>query len=350
MPPHFRDREISLFRRALLSWYRSNKRPLPWRETADPYAIWLSEVMLQQTTVETVIPYYKRFLAKFPNLESVIKGQEAELLRLWSGLGYYSRIRNFSKAAKLVGTRFGGKIPAEKETLKTLPGIGEYTASAIASIAFHKPEAVVDGNVMRVVSRLFAYRKDIATTTAKIFFRSKTTQLLDPDAPGDFNQAMMELGATICTPTSPRCPLCAVAPWCIAREKGIAEKLPTKTKKMEMETRFYTCFLITRQGKILLRTRKHEPVLRGLWELPLVPREKSPGHGIKPVTHTIMNQRMKIYPAENGKYAPSKLKGKTRWVPWDRLAKIPLTTVTRKVLQATGHPISRFDTKEEFKL
>src|SRR6266478_6899112 len=224
-------RELAIFRKQLLEWFRQFQRDLPWRRTTDPYRIWLSEIMLQQTRVAAAIPYYERFLQRFPDVHALAAAPQEEVLRLWSGLGYYRRARNLQKAAQQVVAKHSGKFPRQREELLALPGIGAYTVSAILSIAFDDKHAVLDGNVARVVSRLNAVRGDLRESKRWRDLQCKADQLLEHDSAGDWNQAMMELGATICLPRSPQCLLCPVATFCEGRKLGIAETLPEKRKK-----------------------------------------------------------------------------------------------------------------------
>ena len=225
------DRELKTFRKQLLVWFRQFQRDLPWRRTQDPYRIWLSEIMLQQTRVAAAIPYYQRFLGRFPDVPSLAEAPEEEVLRLWSGLGYYSRARNLQKAAQQIIARHGGQFPKTLEEVLDLPGIGRYTSAAILSIAFGKKLAVLDGNVARVISRLAALRGDLREGKRWQSLQESADHLLDANSPGDWNQAMMELGATVCTPKSPQCLLCPVAKYCRGRQLGIPESLPEKRKK-----------------------------------------------------------------------------------------------------------------------
>jgi len=224
---------LASFRKSLLAWFRQYQRDLPWRRTKDPYQIWLSEIMLQQTRVAAVIPYYERFLERFPNVKSLAEAPEEEVLQLWSGLGYYRRARNLQKAARQVVAEFSGKFPQRREQILSLAGIGEYTASAIASIAFNEKCAVLDGNVARVLARLGAIRGDLREAKKWRALQKEADRLLHRNAPGDWNQAMMELGATVCTPRAPQCLLCPVAPHCEGRKLGIAEELPETGKKRD---------------------------------------------------------------------------------------------------------------------
>jgi A/G-specific adenine glycosylase len=224
-------RELTAFRKQLLGWFRQFQRDLPWRRTKDPYCIWLSEIMLQQTRVAAVIPYFEKFLERFPNVCSLAEAAQDEVLRLWSGLGYYSRARNLQKAAQQIVAKHGGIFPRTAEDVLALPGIGAYTAAAILSIAFNDKHAVLDGNVARVLARLGAVRGDLHESGRWQSLQENADALLAPDSSGDWNQAMMELGATVCTPKSPQCLLCPVAKFCKARKLGIVEDLPEKRKK-----------------------------------------------------------------------------------------------------------------------
>jgi A/G-specific adenine glycosylase len=223
--------ELAKFRKRLLGWFRQFQRDLPWRRTHDPYCIWLSEIMLQQTRVAAAIPYYERFLERFPDIQTLAAAPPEEVLRLWSGLGYYSRARNLQKAAQQIVAKHGGQFPAREEEVLALPGIGNYTAAAILSIAFGEKYAVLDGNVARVLARLGAVRGNLRASQRWHKLQENADALLDPQSPGEWNQAMMELGATLCTPKSPQCLLCPVNEFCEGRRLGIAESLPEKRKK-----------------------------------------------------------------------------------------------------------------------
>ena len=234
--------DLPKFRDLLLSWFQTFQRELPWRKNRDPYRIWISEVMLQQTRVAAVIPYYERFLARFPDVESLASAPQEEVLRLWSGLGYYSRARNLQHAAQQIVARHQGKFPRQREELLALAGIGEYTAAAILSIAFDEKHAVLDGNVARVVSRLEAIRGDLREPKRWNKLQASADRLLARESSGDWNQAMMELGATLCTPRSPQCLLCPVAQFCEGRKLGIAGSLPEKPyTKAELQAYLQHC-------------------------------------------------------------------------------------------------------------
>jgi A/G-specific adenine glycosylase len=223
--------DLPTFRRRMLSWFAECKRDLPWRRTRDAYHIWLSEIMLQQTRVAAVVPYYERFLESFPNVRALARARTDRVLTNWAGLGYYSRARNLQRAAKEIVSRHSGEFPREYESALALPGIGRYTAAAVLSIAYDEPHAVLDGNVARVLARIGAVRGDLRAPARWRKLQTAAQEALDRNAPGDWNQAMMELGATVCTPKSPRCAECPVEKWCNAHALGIAEKLPAARKK-----------------------------------------------------------------------------------------------------------------------
>ena len=253
----------------LLAWYRANARDLPWRHTEDPYRIWVSEIMLQQTRVAAVLGYYARFLEAFPTVEALASADEERLMKLWEGLGYYSRARNLQKAAKEI-VDLGG-FPDTYTGLLVLPGIGDYTASAIAAAAFGRPEPAVDGNVLRVAARLTDCHDDILDPKTKRAVRVGLAAVM-PEKTADiriFNQAMMELGATVCGPnTAPRCEECPARALCLGRQRGTAETLPVKKAKKERRVEEKTVFLLIKDGKIALRKRPKTGLLAGLWEFP----------------------------------------------------------------------------------
>ena len=244
---------LTRFRKNLLAWFSQFQRDLPWRRTRDPYHIWLSEIMLQQTRVAAVIPYYEHFLARFPTVNALATAPEEEVLRLWSGLGYYSRARNLQKAAQEIVARHNGKFPIELEEALALPGIGAYTAAAILSIAYQEEHAVLDGNVARVLARLGAVRGDLRANGTWQGLQKTATHLLANKSPADWNQAMMELGATLCTPRSPQCLLCPVAEFCEARKHGLADVIPEKrTKRDTVEVTLAALVLLDAQNRTLL--------------------------------------------------------------------------------------------------
>ncbi|MFA5204726.1 MAG: A/G-specific adenine glycosylase [Lentisphaeria bacterium] len=256
----------------LLAWYHANRRPMPWREQPTPYRVWLSEIMLQQTQVVTVIPYFERFTARFPDLPALAAADEQAVLKLWEGLGYYSRARNLLKAARQLMTEHGGRFPETFDNLRTLPGIGDYTAAAIASISFGEAVPVVDGNVLRIYSRWHALADDIARpqTRAAVFAALQTwfKRLPPTTCFGDLNQAMMELGAMVCTPRSPHCEACPVAAMCAARAAGTPEAYPVKRAKSAVPHYQVAVGVVWRKEKLLIAQRRPEQMLGGLWELP----------------------------------------------------------------------------------
>jgi len=262
---------LSLLPTPLLAWYRENARDLPWRKTRDPYRVWVSEIMLQQTRVAAVLGYYARFLEALPTVEALAAAPEDQLLKLWEGLGYYSRARNLQKAARLITER--GGFPDTYEGLLELPGVGEYTAAAIASATFARREAAVDGNVLRVVTRLTDCHAGIALPQTKKAVRAQV-QAVFPEAEADvriFNQALMELGATVCVPNGPpRCLSCPAEDLCLGRTRGTAADLPVKSPKRARRVEEKTVFLLLREGQIALRRRPASGLLAGLWEFPNV--------------------------------------------------------------------------------
>lgn len=258
-------------RNALVSWFKEEKRNLPWRNTKDPYKIWVSEVMLQQTKVDTVIPYYERFIVKYPSLESLAKANEEELLKEWEGLGYYSRVRNLQAGVKEVVEEYNSVVPSTRKEIAKLKGVGPYTAGAVLSIAYGVPEHAVDGNVMRVLSRLLLIKEDIAKPKTKKIFEDAVMDLIDIENPSAFNQGLMELGAMICTPTKPKCLLCPVREYCTAFFEGMQEELPIKTKNKKTKTLKMKAVVIEAEnGKVLLEKRPTKGLLANMWQFPMV--------------------------------------------------------------------------------
>ncbi len=320
----------SLIRRLLLAWYRKNQRPLPWRQTRDPYRIWISEIMLQQTRAAAAIGYYERFLLRFPTVEELASACEQELLSAWAGLGYYARVRNLQKAAnKIVDL---GAFPSRHDSIRDLAGVGDYTAAAIASIAFGLPHAALDGNVIRVLSRLVAERGNVASAAVRQRLHATAELLLDPTHPGDFNQACMELGATICLPKAPQCTICPLKNQCTAYRLGCQRELPLKAARanpVEVEKRL---LLIRNGSQILVWQRKADSRrLAGFWELPEA--EDLPTARIGPrigdFRHTIVNTKFYFYVH---RACLRRFPKKFQWVPTDRLHEIPLSTTARKAL------------------
>ncbi len=255
----------------LVPWYRQNARALPWRQDKEPYHVWLSEIMLQQTRAEAVKGYYTRFLRALPTIASLAACEEAALLKLWEGLGYYNRARNLQRAAALIQSQHGGQFPTDYAAIRALPGIGDYTAGAVASICFEQPTPAVDGNVLRVISRLTESFVPIDSPPLKKQVASSLAQVYPEGACGDFTQSLMELGATVCLPNGqPRCGDCPLAQLCGARRGGTQQSLPVKKKKAARRLEQKTVFLLRCRGRIAVERRKEAGVLRGLWQLPNV--------------------------------------------------------------------------------
>jgi A/G-specific adenine glycosylase len=323
-------RSPSQFRRRLFEWYARHKRDLPWRRTQDPYRVWLSEIMLQQTRVSAVIPYYERFLDRFPSVEALASADEQELLAAWAGLGYYSRARNLQAAAKLI--HGSGQFPSDYDAIRWLPGIGHYTAAAISSIAFGLPRAALDGNVMRVLSRVMAETGDIGSAATRVRLQAVADELLDRKRPGDFNQAMMELGATVCLPKQPQCLLCPVAEHCEARRTGRQREFPIKRKRVSPVLVDKELLIVTKQRRILFWQRPADSRrLAGFWELP--EPAQLPGARVESIIgqfrHTIVNTT----------YCFQVLEGSIQTVPdgfsyltKKSLDEVPLSTTAKKAL------------------
>ncbi|HEX6764302.1 MAG TPA: A/G-specific adenine glycosylase [Polyangiaceae bacterium] len=239
-------------RRKLLAWYDRNRRDLPWRRSRDPYAIWVSEVMLQQTQVKTVLGHYARFLHRFPTVNALARAREADVLHAWQGLGYYSRARRLHEAARAIRERHDGRLPRDRESLLGLPGVGEYSAGAVASIAFGERVPVVDGNVVRVLTRLFALRGDPGRAPLRARIWKTASELVAPERPGDFNQALMELGATLCTPRDPDCTRCPLRRGCLGRARGLVQRLPELPARARPTEVRVAAALVRRAGRVLV--------------------------------------------------------------------------------------------------
>lgn len=262
--------KIESFQDDLLAWYHHEKRDLPWRESTDPYRVWVSEIMLQQTQVVTVIPYFNRFMEWFPTIEDLANAEEDKLLKAWEGLGYYSRVRNMQHAAKEMVETFNGKMPQTIEDILSLKGIGPYTGGAIGSIAFSLPEPAIDGNVMRVYSRLFCLSDDIALPKTRKVFDKYVRETMSQTEPGDFNQALMDLGATICTPTKPSCETCPIKHYCEAKKTDTASSYPVKKKKEKAKPLYYVADVIrNKTGAFLLEKRPEDGLLSNMWTFPM---------------------------------------------------------------------------------
>jgi A/G-specific adenine glycosylase len=333
---------------ALLTWYAVDKRVLPWRalagETSDPYRVWLSEVMLQQTTVAAVKPYFAAFTARWPDVAALAAADEAEVMRAWAGLGYYARARNLIACARIVAEELGGRFPDSEEGLRRLPGVGAYTAAAIAAIAFGRRAVVVDGNVERVISRLFAVDEPLPKARTRL--RALTDGLTLTERAGDFAQAMMDLGATICTPRSPDCGRCPVAAWCQARAEGRPEAYPVKSPKAAKPAREWTGYWLRRNGHVLLVRRPPKGLLGGMLALPIEAPAEAEWRELGAVNHvfTHFSLTMRVVAADlecapaqagapgEGGTAPA-FAGEEEtheWWPVDRISHAGLPTVFAK--------------------
>ena len=342
-------------RDALLRWYDGAKRDLPWRRSRDPYAIWISETMLQQTRVDTVIPYYERFLERFPDVYALATADNDDVFGLWAGLGYYSRARNLKAAAQQIVAEFGGELPCEASRLQSLPGIGRYTAGAVASIAFDQREPLVDGNVARVLTRLLAIREDIRLREVSERLWREAAALADGPRPGDLNQALMELGATVCTTRAPACRGCPLVRRCAAYRDGLVDELPHKSRAKAPQALEATAVWLTRRGRILAVRRPSGGLMGGLWELPggdCKQREK-PGDALKralrgglgieamqierigQVQHVFSHRKLKLHV-----FRAAHARGRIRrtgfdahqWLPPAALGGLPHGAATRKAL------------------
>lgn len=269
----------SAFQRDLLSWFDHAKRDLPWRSERDPYRVWISEIMLQQTRVDQATPYFLRFVERFPDIESLASASIDDVLLAWEGLGYYSRARNMHRTAQIVREERAGYLPETPTELQTLPGIGPYTAAAVSSIAFDHPHAVVDGNVIRVLSRVFEIEADAKSSEMRRQAQAIGAALIPPAAPGAFNEAVMELGALICTPAAPRCDQCPLARICGARARDAQEIYPRKTKKPPVPHYDVAVALLLDGSRIMIQRRPEDSMLGGMWEFPGGKRE--PGESIE---------------------------------------------------------------------
>jgi A/G-specific adenine glycosylase len=358
-------RKLGQFRRRLSSWFREFQRDLPWRKTRDPYRIWISEIMLQQTRVAAVIPYYERFLERFPNLRALAEAPQDEVLRLWSGLGYYSRARNLQSAAQQIVEKHGGEFPRREEAVLSLPGIGSYTAAAILSIAFGLRKAVLDGNVARVLARLGAIRGDLRKQKRWRTLQTTAEKLLDPKSPGEWNQAMMELGATVCTPRAPQCLLCPVAKFCRARQLGNPESFPAKSnKKAAVEITLAAAILTDSGSRTLLlpppqRGKKRPDVhdvatlVSGMWHFPTVAIRKNPTAELKAylaellqskgdlpqleplakVRHAVTYRNIEVLPFRLAVAKIPRIDGSKK-IPLEDLSALPISNLTRKIALA----------------
>ncbi|MDP9340340.1 MAG: A/G-specific adenine glycosylase [Acidobacteriota bacterium] len=363
--PSLSTGQLKTFRSQLLTWFEINKRDLPWRLNRDPYRIWISEIMLQQTRVAAVIPYFEKFCACFPDVKALAQAPESKVLRLWSGLGYYSRARNMQAAAQQILSDHNGIFPRTQEKIRALRGIGAYTTNAILSIAYGQKYAVLDGNVARVVARLSALRGDLRESANWSLLQKSADTLLAHEAPGNWNQAMMELGATICTPRAPRCLICPVAKFCRARQLGIQDLIPEKRKKRATVVVTLAAAILTdQQGRCLLLpppnagTRKATAddvptLVSGMWHFPTVAVRKNPERELRTyLSENFLNAKdvPPLTPLNKVRHAvtyraitllPFRVKLKTlpkipgaKIVPLKNFAAVPVSNLTRKAARA----------------
>jgi A/G-specific adenine glycosylase len=343
------------FRRSALAWYRRSARNLPWRKTRDPYSIWVSEVMLQQTRVATVEAYYRRFLATFPDIESLAAADEQRVLRLWEGLGYYRRARQLHKAARVIVRDYGGRFPKDPATVRSLPGIGRYTAGAILSIAFDLREPALDGNAVRVLSRLLAYTGDVTRSDGQRLLWTFAESLLPRRNVGELNQALMELGSEICLPRAPRCHECPVAPLCSARLQGREDSIPRNGKPVRYEDVRETAVVVRRAGRVLLRRCQADERWSGLWDFPRFAVDSNQrgsskremvdqvrrrtgltvkiGDRLTTIKHGVTRFRITLecYEASLPSVSRQKPAGESRWVRLADLKTYPLSVTGRKI-------------------
>jgi A/G-specific adenine glycosylase len=343
------------FRKALLKWFRANRREYPWRRDRDPYRVWVAEVMLQQTRIAAVIPYYEKVLKKFPNVGSLARGPEREVLRRWAGLGYYSRARNLHRAAREIVERHSSAFPRELDAALELPGIGRYTAGAVLSIAYGAPHAVLDGNVARVLARLGAVRGDLRAPRRWQKLAATAQELLAVENAGDWNQAMMELGETVCTPKSPRCGECPVRGWCKALKRGLVDKIPEPRKKRAaVHQRIAAAVLLDPRGRTLLvrDPGAHDDVLFSrMWQFPAVEiahdgraelarhLQKSLGLAapalteLAPAKHGVTFRNITLLPfLARVKTLPAI--PRSRRLPLAQIGRVPLSSATRKIAES----------------
>jgi A/G-specific adenine glycosylase len=371
-PANLNSAQLAGFRRKLLGWFHRAKRDLPWRRTHDPYRVWISEIMLQQTRVAAVIPYYERFLERFPNVRALANARVESVLKYWAGLGYYSRARNLHRAAKEIVSRHNGHFPRKLEDALALAGIGSYTSAAILSIAFDQPLAVIDGNVARVLARLGAVRGDLRAPRQWRQFQKNSAALLAPRDPGDWNQAMMELGATVCTPIAPRCAECPVAAFCRARAFGIENDLPAKRRKQATKQVVLTAaVLLDPRGRTLLirpgpldAVAEEQSLFSNLWQFPSViaPSKNYKTHLAKllrtryemtfaglesrltpliPARHTVTFREITLAPfLMRVERLPAPRGVKVKAVALNTVSNLAVSSATRKIVTAAVHALS----------
>ncbi len=330
---------MSLFSSQIQFWYQNNKRDLPWRETNNPYHIWLSEIILQQTRVQQGMAYYEKFVLHFPNVKQLAKASEQQVLNLWQGLGYYSRGRNLHKAAQHVMEKHDGEFPSTFEEIIALPGVGPYTASAIASFAFDLPHAVVDGNVYRVLSRYFNSDTFINTPQGQKYFQELADELLDKVQPAQHNQAIMELGALICKPKNPTCDLCPLVDSCEGKSKNTLLNLPKKHGKIKVRDRHLNYLVCFENNQVLMQKRSEKDIWANMFEFPLVEGEHLEASilenvvFIKTMSHKLTHQNLKVHFYEINRMEINSFAHHGNWIHLKDLTKHPLPRVIDRFLE-----------------
>jgi len=361
MKTHLTGRALKSFQNRMLAWFRAHQRDLPWRRSRDPYRIWVAEVMLQQTRIAAVMPYYHRFLARFPTVQSLASARESEVLKLWSGLGYYSRARNLHSAAKIIVTQHHGQFPRTLDAALELPGIGAYTAAAVLSISYDVPLAVLDGNVARVLARIKAIRGDLRASKNWRALTTSAKNFLATQAPGDWNQSLMELGEVICTPQSPRCSECPVARHCRAYAQGLTDEIPApRRKRVAVHMKIAAAILRDPRGRTLLiqDPGAHDTVLFSrMWQFPAVEIRRHAKIELEAhlratlsiteisldelpaARHGVTFRNITLLPFLANVSELPKLP-RTKVLPLKNLAKLPISSATRKIAAAVP-PITR---------
>jgi A/G-specific adenine glycosylase len=337
------------FAHRILNWYSHHARKLPWRNHPDPYAVWVSEIMLQQTQVATVIPYFEKWMKKYPTVTCLAKAEEKDVLSMWEGLGYYARARNLLKGSRIIISKYDGAIPSDVDELEALPGVGRYTAAAIASMAFGTDVATLDGNLKRVFSRVFNITTPATTSTGEAILWQTAARHLPKGHAGDYNQALMDLGAMICLPKNPLCSDCPLASICEAYLKGLQGNLPVITKKPLVPTRVKSAAVIVQRGKVLLRQRPLNGLLGGMWEFPASEVDANPAIGLESAIETEFQLKVELgasFVVVHHAYTHFKLtefaflctlKGKPhvledfQWIPLDQLDDFPMGKVDRRI-------------------
>ena len=332
--------------RSILLWYQKNKRDLPWRKTHDPYAVLVSEMMLQQTTVDTVLRYYDMFMTRFPDVFTLAAADESDVLGIWQGLGYYNRARNLWRTTKIIAQKYGGVFPDTYDAVRALPGIGPYIAGAVMSIALGQPYPAVDGNVLRVISRIFGLRDDVTRPAVRRDIEARVKAMMPPGHAGDFTQALMELGALVCRPKAPDCAACPVRDACAALAQGIVAELPVKTAKKRPLAMPLWAAVVTSPDAVLMEYRGRQTLLGNMWGVPLFKRKDSTppdvqvrdllgidagqgriaGHARHVFTHRRWEMDVVVYALDDAPDTP------LTWVAWDKMGELAIPTAFKKVL------------------